>query len=490
MKAHRSRSERPIRRHLLRACSVLFHALVAAGVVYLAITRWNGVPADPIRPTQSTLVYSPPLDPALDRTEELLAALGALPSAPALTLPPAPPGMQWTGRVSGAVYVVDACCGEWTPETRPNLQGVIAFLETPETIAALSRVTSIEPGGWRPFGSTGAGSTALRGMGQAPKLLVARARYHHAHRGDVDAALGDLAAAYRFAAAIFDSGAWLGLTGAAGCQVLADHELQCLARECELTRTQAARMSNIVCGTTLDRATMWRTATAIQLAELERIIDAGWTDDGYGNGWLVLSHLNSTWQPDWTSSPRVGAWNMLSPFFNDRRTVRGKVALLREVYESAADLPYREAMSVLEAVESPRMFNLTDGPLSLSLMFPISNMCRRSVSTSASRRATIVALALSAYRHDHGEYPVSLEELLNGYLDVIPMDPYADDVLRYRRQGAEFVLYSVGPNGADDGGKKYSVDQTIGRPKPYGDWVYTPSRRDPRFEPTLEPAEQ
>ena len=73
-------------------------------------------------------------------------------------------------------------------------------------------------------------------------------------------------------------------------------------------------------------------------------------------------------------------------------------------------------------------------------------------------RMTLVALALAGYRANHrDQYPKALADLVAAYIDAIPQDPFADGPLIYRpeehrsaRDG--YVLYSVGPNGEDDGG--------------------------------------
>ena len=62
--------------------------------------------------------------------------------------------------------------------------------------------------------------------------------------------------------------------------------------------------------------------------------------------------------------------------------------------------------------------------------------------------------ALRAYRVEHHTYPATLAALAPGYLPRVPQDPFAlSDPLRYRRIGNSYLLYSVGPDGKDDGGK-------------------------------------
>jgi hypothetical protein len=64
----------------------------------------------------------------------------------------------------------------------------------------------------------------------------------------------------------------------------------------------------------------------------------------------------------------------------------------------------------------------------------------------------IVALALAAYRADHGALPETLADLCPNYLAELPRDIHGDGPFQYRRSADGFLLYSVGSNGRDDGG--------------------------------------
>jgi hypothetical protein len=72
--------------------------------------------------------------------------------------------------------------------------------------------------------------------------------------------------------------------------------------------------------------------------------------------------------------------------------------------------------------------------------------------TQASLRLLRSELALREHRLRHGAYPATLQQLIPGELAAAPVDPFSDQPLRYRRQGAGYVLYSVGPDLQDDGG--------------------------------------
>ncbi|HNZ19635.1 MAG TPA: hypothetical protein PLB67_15120 [Candidatus Hydrogenedentes bacterium] len=63
-----------------------------------------------------------------------------------------------------------------------------------------------------------------------------------------------------------------------------------------------------------------------------------------------------------------------------------------------------------------------------------------------------VALAIKAFRRDTGTYPETLDDLAPRYLPELPRDPYSGQDFIYTRDESGFLLYSVGPNGTDDGG--------------------------------------
>jgi len=72
----------------------------------------------------------------------------------------------------------------------------------------------------------------------------------------------------------------------------------------------------------------------------------------------------------------------------------------------------------------------------------------------AEMRLLRLELAIQAWRKTDGRLPESLSELVPQIIDEIPVDPFDPDggTMKYRRTEDGYVLYSVGPNGIDDGG--------------------------------------
>jgi hypothetical protein len=68
--------------------------------------------------------------------------------------------------------------------------------------------------------------------------------------------------------------------------------------------------------------------------------------------------------------------------------------------------------------------------------------------------AALTVLALKRWRLEKDEYPPSLNELIaSGFLKELPLDPYSDTPLAYKKTDGDFILYSVGPNFKDDDGE-------------------------------------
>lgn len=67
--------------------------------------------------------------------------------------------------------------------------------------------------------------------------------------------------------------------------------------------------------------------------------------------------------------------------------------------------------------------------------------------------ALIATIVILRYKADKSQLPDSLEQLISsGYLKELPMDPYSDGSMVYKRVADNFTLYSLGADFDDDGG--------------------------------------
>lgn len=95
--------------------------------------------------------------------------------------------------------------------------------------------------------------------------------------------------------------------------------------------------------------------------------------------------------------------------------------------------------------------------------------------------STLAILAIVQHHKLHGVYPESLEVLGQaGLLNGLPIDPFSDAPLVYRKTEGGFTLYSVGLNFVDDGGVP-GTDPQKSKSNPWaetGDAVYWPVQKD------------
>lgn len=69
-----------------------------------------------------------------------------------------------------------------------------------------------------------------------------------------------------------------------------------------------------------------------------------------------------------------------------------------------------------------------------------------------------LAVALAGYRAEHGAYPRKLSGLEPKWLKTVPKDICSGKDFIYKPSGRAYVLYSVGPNMRDDGGRERPED--------------------------------
>jgi hypothetical protein len=117
----------------------------------------------------------------------------------------------------------------------------------------------------------------------------------------------------------------------------------------------------------------------------------------------------------------------------------------------AIDLPWPQSRDQARRLdyEHPARHVLT------SMITPVFSRASWSMErASAKIGAAQIALAAKAYRAEHGTYPEWLSELeADGW--ELPSDPFSGKPYHYRREGDSFIVWSVGPNMADDNGVPY-----------------------------------
>ena len=111
--------------------------------------------------------------------------------------------------------------------------------------------------------------------------------------------------------------------------------------------------------------------------------------------------------------------------------------------------------------------------LSVEVGFPPMESMQRFLSISAQMNATQLALAVERYRLTHADgVPETLGALVPGFLHAAPIDPFDGGPFRFKKLSRGYVVYSVGPDGKDDGG----LEQRSGASKTNYDVTFTVDR--------------
>ncbi|MEO6908005.1 MAG: type II secretion system protein GspG, partial [Abditibacteriaceae bacterium] len=118
-----------------------------------------------------------------------------------------------------------------------------------------------------------------------------------------------------------------------------------------------------------------------------------------------------------------------------------------------AQLPYPERKGFIDKPTDPLNMQLLD----LYTNTQIKSGITQGLSHATQRTQNLfvmVEFALRAYFLEHGKYPETLTALTPDYLQNLPDDPFAaNQPLRYKTNNKAYTLYSIGPDGKDDGGK-------------------------------------
>lgn len=127
---------------------------------------------------------------------------------------------------------------------------------------------------------------------------------------------------------------------------------------------------------------------------------------------------------------------------------------LMDGYMKAIQLPLHERREAAKAVEARLQATSKAHVLLHEIMPALARVTTIEMRSTACLRAAEVGLAIQRYRLAAGALPGQLADLVPAYLETVPKDPFDGNDLRYKKLDAGFVVYSVGEDLSDDGGKE------------------------------------
>jgi hypothetical protein len=99
------------------------------------------------------------------------------------------------------------------------------------------------------------------------------------------------------------------------------------------------------------------------------------------------------------------------------------------------------------------------------LMPAVQKVGEASMRGEQTRHNGVIAAALAAHFADTKGYPDTLADLVPKYLPKVPGDVFSDKELIYKKTDAGYLLYAVGANGKDDGGRLLTEEPADGQPR-------------------------
>jgi hypothetical protein len=118
------------------------------------------------------------------------------------------------------------------------------------------------------------------------------------------------------------------------------------------------------------------------------------------------------------------------------------------------------ALSLLEGQSPRQAVSQGMGCVFVTLLLPaVTAVVEAEERDHSMARLDEAAFVLAAYRARHGGFPESLADLGDEEAGRLPTDLFSGEPFRYKREGEGFLIYSLGPNGRDDGGKVSFLDR-------------------------------
>lgn len=114
---------------------------------------------------------------------------------------------------------------------------------------------------------------------------------------------------------------------------------------------------------------------------------------------------------------------------------------------------------------SARKPAIAPDPLVELVAGPMSRLWFRDARDRAMSRLRIALVAARAYTLEQHRLPAGLADLVPGYLGSVPVDPFGDGPLKSKLTADALLIYSIGPDGKDDGGtpiKGYLREDSVG----------------------------
>lgn len=333
--------------------------------------------------------------------------------------------------------------GSWDPKTKPSGDQHFYSLADKEKLVAenAGAVQTLHTGFQYPYQEPPARS--FNTMFPPYAKLRALARFLSlqaqvdAEKGDAAGAMGASLDAVQMGETMPRGGPLIGMLVGVACQAIGRQQAWKTASHLNAAQAKAAarRLENIRTGHVPFADTLQEEEWSEQAGLLELMRKRDWPGDMLTAGQVDQDQIAPT--PSWIMATRVRLAGKRTIMANYTRYMDLSIVNARQSYAAHIAQP-----------------PLPTDPISQILLPVYTGVRLNEVKADTQNALLLVTLALRAYKLDHGAYPPALAALEPQYLRAVPADPFGlSGPLRYTRTGAKYLLYSVGPDGKDDGGK-------------------------------------
>ncbi len=356
----------------------------------------------------------------------------------------------------------------WTSDEVPEIATWIELNTTPLAIAehASNRAQYYEP----LFSTAGTLVThaqlpVVQSLRYVSELFTARATMRLGH-GDVDGAIDDIFCCYRLSRLVAKGPTVIGRLMAIAMQAQAFAAMTALLESDQLSAEQLSRLSQefqslppparfdeavneaerFACLSVIQEFAIGRLNTDLDYRELTGMqARLSYVERVFRNlriNWNGVHQIANDWYDELGHCLAADSWREFErrwSFIDDR--------------QSAIRKDYRIAMWYLGWGLWVREITRTGGEFFATGVTPhLGSIVNAEYRLEARNRLLQIGFALAAYRSTHGEYPDRLVELVPQYLEELPLDPFSEEGMVYRREAGGYRIYSLCDNLIDDGG--------------------------------------
>lgn len=129
--------------------------------------------------------------------------------------------------------------------------------------------------------------------------------------------------------------------------------------------------------------------------------------------------------------------------------------------EAISKRPYFEQRDIVNKYGREHGLQAWYGQRILALVSETQGMFLKEASLEAMMLTAKAGLACKIFKAKTGRYPENLGALIPEILPEVPIDPFTGKPLVYKIENGELLIYSLGSNQKDDGGRSSAITQLV-----------------------------